>query len=130
MVPLMFTRNASFFSGTTSVTVLVVGQNMRLQRLRFNVRVPGRTGPSAFITRHCGLHWGIRFRSLINAHTVATGALMSTCACSTGATIALSFRVKLFSNSLQPALRAARPAAHRATLPHENGGAKQPDPQS
>jgi len=81
----MSTLNASFFSGMTSVTVHVVGQNRRLRRLTLIVLVPWRTGPNAFIMRHCGLHCGIRLRSETNVHTLATGASMSICACNSGA---------------------------------------------
>src|SRR6185312_11343657 len=49
------------------------------------VLVPWRTGPNAFIMRHCGLHCGIRLRSETNVHTLATGASMSICACNSGA---------------------------------------------
>ncbi len=54
----------------------VVGQNMRKRRLRFSVRVPGRSGPNDFIQRHYGLHCGMRWKSEINAQTFAAGELL------------------------------------------------------
>src|SRR6187200_2985626 len=93
MVLFVLTRNANFFSGITSVSVLVVGQNRKLRRLKLTVRVPWRSGPSAFINRHCGLHSGIRLKSEISAHTFGTGALISICACNNGSATAFSFWV-------------------------------------
>src|SRR3982074_1201817 len=87
MVPLVFTRNASFFSEMTSTTVQVVGQTKRLRRLRFRVRVPARSGPNGFIQRHWGLHSGIRRKSEISAQTFEAGASTSTCVWSSAATI-------------------------------------------
>src|SRR6201994_1706335 len=83
----MLTRNASFFSGITLMTVDFVGQHKKLRRLRLSVRVPGRTGPNGLITRHCGLHCGIRRKSLTSAQTVDAGALISIWACKSGATM-------------------------------------------
>src|SRR5271154_3334607 len=87
MVLLALTRKASFCSGIISTTVDVVGQTIKLRRLRLMVRVPWRTGPSGRINRHCGLHWGIRRKSVTSAQTFETGALISTCACNSGAAI-------------------------------------------
>src|ERR1700758_2764293 len=114
----MFTRNANLRWGTTSVMVLVVAQNNLLRRFRFTVRVPCRTGPSAFIIRHCGLHVGIRRRSVINSQTLSVGALMSIWACNSGSAICDS------SKSAQPGLGAARSAAGRTTLPQKHGCAE------
>ena len=86
---LIGTRNASLRSGSTSVITEVVGQKSKLWRLRLSVRVPGRSGPSSFITLHCGLHCGIRLRSETRLQTVLTGALISTSACNSGAAMVL-----------------------------------------
>ena len=93
-----------------------------LRRLRLIVRVPWRSGPSDFINRHCGLHCGIRRRSDTSAHTLATGALMSICACNSGAAIASPFGI-----SVQTALCATGSATHGATLPQKDRRAKDAD---
>jgi len=56
----------------------------------FTVRAPGRNEPNIFIIRHCGLHCGMRLKSVINDHTLGTGALISICACNSGAAVALN----------------------------------------
>src|SRR3977135_3542904 len=128
MLRLLLTRNASFFSGTTSTTVDVVGQNSRLRRLKWGVRVPWRSGPRGRIQRHCGLHCGIRRKSDINAQTFEAGALISTCACNSGAGIGppgyAIFPRNLFGVEIafEAGLCAARATAGGRQLPHEDAG--------
>src|SRR6476620_9706774 len=56
----------------------------------FTVRAPGRSEPNIFIIRHCGLHCGMRLKSVINDDTLGAGALISICACNSGAAVALN----------------------------------------
>src|SRR5271156_4155962 len=135
MVLLALTRKASFCSRITSTTVDVVGQTIKLRRLRLTVRVPWRTGPSGRINRHCGLHWGIRRKSLTSAQTFETGALISTCACNSGAAIGRvppssgpSFSVGI-GLIVQSGLCATRATTGGVTLPQKDGGAQHPDTQ-
>ena len=71
---------------------LVVGQNSIPRRLTLTVRAPWRMPPSGFIRRHWGLHRGMLPRSDTSSHTRETGALMSICACNSGAAMSFSFR--------------------------------------
>ena len=95
--------------------VEVVGQNSMLRRFRLSVRVPGRSGPSSFIIRHCGLHCGIRLRSETRLQTLLTGASMSISARKSGAAIVL-LRLLVYVHT---GLGTAGSAPGRCALPQE-----------